>query len=255
ETATDTLARIIERQPDWEVLPQDIPMNIRVLLRRCLEKDSRRRLRDIGDASIEIDETLSLPAIAPPMTISPAAVPRFARPWRSEAWGAACLILVALLASFVTWSLTRPGPPPRQTTRRFVIRPETSLGTLRHDALAISPDGKHLAYVEEGGDKKGRIYLRRLDEFKARPLPGTESAIGPFFSPDGQWVGYVDSFQRKLKKVSVKGGEPVTLCECSQFHGGNWADDDTIIFAPAEFDGLWRISASGEGLEQLTIPD
>jgi serine/threonine-protein kinase len=108
--------------------------------------------------------------------------------------------------------------------------------------------------VEEGSDKRGRIYLRELDEFKARSLPGTESAIDPFFSPDGQWLGYVDHHQRKLKKVSVKGGEPMILADSLWCHGGSWGEDDTIIFTP-EFEGLWCVSASGEGLEQLTIPD
>ena len=98
--------------------------------------------------------------------------------------------------------------------------------------------------------------MRELDEFKAKPLPGTEGAISPFFSPDGQWVGYADHHQRKLKKVSVKGGQPIVLCESVQFRGGSWGADDTIIFAPdGDSSGLWRISTSGEGLEQLTVPD
>ncbi|MFB0515969.1 MAG: TolB family protein [Candidatus Neomarinimicrobiota bacterium] len=101
--------------------------------------------------------------------------------------------------------------------------------------------------------------MRELDEFEAKPLPGTEGAISPFFSPDGEWIGYADHHQRKLKKVSLKGGQPIVLCDSVQFRGGSWGTDDTIIFMPAAAtpteSGLWRISTSGEGLEQLTIPD
>ena len=252
ETISDTLANILQTDPEWQALPQSIPANIRSLLHHCLEKDPRRRLRDIGDASIEIGETLSS------LTVSVATVEKM-RPAglrRLIAWGAACLILIVAVTSLVTWNLKRSAPLS-QPARRFIIRPETSFEfeALFHHALAISPDGKRLAYVEEGSDKKRRICLQELDEFKARPLPGTEGAISPFFSPDGQWVGYVDHFQRKLKKVSVKGGEPMILGDGMFFKGGSWGDDDTIIFAPTWFEGLWCISASGEGLEQLTIPD
>ena len=251
ETISDTLACILEHEPNWQALPQTTPANIRSLLRHCLKKDPRRRLQHIGDAGIEMDETLSS------LTVSVATVEK-ARPagLRRLIAAIACLVFVAVAASLVTWSL-KPAPPPRQPARRFIIRPETSFEfeALWHRALALSPDGRRLAYVEEGSDKRRRIYLQELDEFKARPLPGTEGAISPFFSPDGQWVGYADHFQRKLKKVSVKGGEPMILCECPEFRGGSWGTDDTIIFTPVYLGGLWRISASGEGLEELTVPD
>ena len=97
--------------------------------------------------------------------------------------------------------------------------------------------------------------MRGLDEFEATPLPGTEGAISPFFSPDGEWIGYSDHFQRKIKKIPVKGGEPIVLAESMNFRGAGWTSDDTIIFAPTPRTGLWRISASGEGPEQLTVPD
>jgi serine/threonine-protein kinase len=251
ETISDTLANILQTEPNWQALPESTPANIRSLLRHSLEKDPRRRLRDIGDAGIEINETLSS------RTVSMATVENM-QPARLRRLVASVtfVVFVAIAASLVTWTL-KSAPPPRQPARRFIIRPETSLEfeALFHNALDISPDGKRLAYVEEGSDKKRRIYLRELDEFKARPLPGTEGAICPFFSPDGQWIGYADHFQRKLKKVSVKGGEPMILGDALFFKGGSWGDDDTIIFMPTRFEGLWRISASGEGLEQLTILD
>jgi serine/threonine-protein kinase len=259
-TPSDTLANILTYEPDWQALPKSTPANIPVLLRRCLTKDPRRRLQHIGDASIEISETLNLPATAPPVTTTSLGISRPRVPRQLVVLGVACSILVVVVISLVIWNLKRPlpsGAPLSQPARRFIIRPETSFEfeALWHRALALSPDGRQLACVEEGSDKRRRIYLRKLDEFTARPLAGTEGAISPFFSPDGQWVGYVDHFQRKLKKVSVKGGEPMILCECLEFRGGSWGTDDTIIFTPASLGGLWRISASGEGLEELTVPD
>ena len=255
-TPSDTLAGILEREPDWQALPADTPANIPVLLRRCLTKDPHRRLQNMGDASIEISETLNLPATMPPVTVTSLEVtrPRFRR--QSLIWGVIFLIVVVVVTSLLMRNLKRSAPVS-QPVRRFIIRPETSFEfeALWHCALALSPDGRRLACVEEGSDKRRRIYLLELDEFKAIPLPGTKGAISPFFSPDGQWIGYADHHQRVLKKVPIKGGEPMILCECPEFRGGSWGTDDTIIFAPTALGGLWRISASGEGLEQLTFLD
>ena len=160
----------------------------------------------------------------------------------------------------IIWNLKRPAPLSRAASC-FIIHPETDIApdAWFHHILALSPDGRRLAYVEEGSDARRKIYLRELDELKAKPIPGTEGAVSPFFSPDGQWVGYSDHYQRTLNKVSLKGERPIVLCESVQFRGGNWGTDDTIIFTPGlganEEGGLWRISASGEGLEELTVVD
>ena len=248
DTVSDMLAAVLEHDPDFESLPQTVPANIRVLLRRCLTKDPRRRLQHLGDAAIEITETLNAPTDT---TQLPAPSKRTGQ-WR---W-IALLAFVAVAANLITWYLKPSATPPRPT-RRFTIYPETAfeVEALWHHALALSPDGKDLAYVEEGSDGRRKIYLRGLDEFEAVPLPGTEGAISPFFSPDGEWIGYSDHFQRKLKKVPVKGGDPIILTESMNFRGASWTTDDIIIFAPTFQTGLWRISASGEGAEQLTVPD
>lgn len=256
ETRSDTLAGVLQAKPDWSRLPETTPANVRVLLRRCLEKDPRRRLHDIADAAIEINETLNQPAVAPPMTTSMGLV-------RAPGWkrlmlvGVICLTLGVITGVVSIMGRLPSAVPHEEATRSFVIHPQTSLAleALWHHALAFSPDGKRLAYVEEDRDRRRRIYIREMDQFRAKPLAGTEGAISPFFSPDGQWVGYVDHFQRKLKKVSIKGGEPIILGECLQFRGGTWGADGGIIFAPVTDTGLWRISDSGEELEQLTVPD
>ena len=261
ETSTDTLAGILKGEPQWQKLPEETPKNIRVLLRRCLEKDPRRRLHDIADAAIEIRETLDLPAVAPPTTTTSLEYVRSSSWKKLLALGAVCLFLGIFLGAIASLIQRRSEKQPIQPIKRFVIYPETSFEfeALWHCALALSRDGKRLAYVEEGRDGRRKIYVRELDEFKARALPGTEGAISPFFSPDGEWIGYVDHFQRKLKKVALKGGEPIILADAVHFRGGSWGADDTIVFSPArgveKDDGLWRISASGGGLRQLTAPD
>jgi serine/threonine-protein kinase len=251
ETISDTLANILQTEPNWRALPESTPANVRSLLRHCMEKDPRRRLRDIGDASIEITETLSS------FTVSLETVQRMQPVGlrRLIVVRLACLILVAVVTGLVTWSLTRPPPPPSQPLMRFVVNPATTIGeeALWHHALAISSDGKHLAYVDAGEGGGRLLYLRGMDEFKANPLPGTEGAISPFFSPDGEWIAFYDKVKKKLKKIAVRGGTPTTICEPQAFIGGSWGPDDTIILA-IEAGGLWRYTASG-GMEELTTPD
>ena len=115
-------------------------------------------------------------------------------------------------------------------------------------ALAISPDGSLIAYSAERNGK-AQLSLRALDRFEAKPVSGTEGAFSPFFSPDGQWVAFFS--EAKLKKVSIQGGEPITLCEARMPHGGTWGPDDTIIFADSEGLILSRVSASGGKKESL----
>ena len=259
ETVSDMLANILHKEPDWKKLPDNIPANIVVLMRRCLEKDPHRRLHDIADAAIEINETLNLPATAPPMTTTSFKIIHPTGWKKLMIVGMACLFLGTIMGAMAIWNRLYTGSLQQQPTRSFTISPETNLAMegLWHQSLAFSPDGQRLAYVEQSSDGRRRIYLRELDKLQARSLPGTEGAISPFFSPDGQWLGYVDHFQRKLKKVSIKGGEPIVLCECLQFRGGSWGTDDKIIFTPAggstDESGLWQISASGENKERLTI--
>ncbi|MHC4424636.1 MAG: TolB family protein, partial [Planctomycetota bacterium] len=120
--------------------------------------------------------------------------------------------------------------------------------------LAFSPDGRFLAYVEKGTDRRRRIYVREMSQFKAKSLDRTEGAASVFFSPDGEWIGYFDDFEDKLKKVPVAGGEPKVVCELNDFRGASWGANDIIVVSPGKT-GLWSTSASGDGLKRLTIPD
>jgi len=260
ETTTDTIARIIEREPDWDRLPTTTPPNIRVLLRRCLAKEPHRRLQHIGDAVLEIDETLSLPAdesgIGEPVV---GKAPRTLW-WLGIGCGVAGIVVGLIAASIF---LGKPsGPPPTTVTavptRRTVIRlPENQvLGLfrsaplgLRRPAFALSPDGSRLVYVADLADKT-QLFLRLMNQFEVRPIPGTEDAFSPFFSPDGQSVGFFA--KNKLKIVSLLGGEPVTLCDADNPKAGNWGPDGMIYFSDGLGADLCRVSAAGGPMELLT---
>jgi serine/threonine protein kinase len=172
ETISDTLANILQTEPNWEALPQDTPANIRSLLRHCLKKDPRRRLQHIGDAGIEIDETLSS------LTVSVATVDK-RRPvglWRLIVIGLVCLILGLILGGVGIWSMTRPKPTATANVVRSMIRPVSKIAdeALWHVALAISADGKRIAYVDQGTGTERMLYVRELDSrSEARAIPGT----------------------------------------------------------------------------------
>jgi serine/threonine-protein kinase len=256
KTATDIVARILEREPDWQALPENTPANIRVMLRRCLEKDVQQRLQHIGDVIMEIRETINLPAVEPP-SITPTATTQTTKRQRLLTMSLFCLLLISVVVCILLWNRGTDTSSPGRPVRSYFINPETDIAmeALWHHALAFSPDGEKLAYVEQADDRRRKIHVRLMDDIVAKPLAGTEGAISPFFSPDGEWIGYVDHFHRELKKVSSKGGNPMVLTGCVHFRGGVWSEDGTIIFCPDHNGGLWRISASGEGLKQLTVPD
>ncbi|MFC1794017.1 protein kinase [Planctomycetota bacterium] len=255
ETVSDTLAGILDREPDWHALPQATPANIQVLLRRCLEKDPRRRLQHMGDVSIEISETMSgtVEAFAPLGKVATAS--QLSR--RNVIFIAlVCLIAGLLIAGAVFMSLFRPGPPEHQLVLRSSISlPEDKplfKGGYPQCFLTISPDGTRLVYVGKLDDKTTQLYVRSMDGLQVEPIPGTEGARNPFFSPDGQWVGF---FTNDLKKVSLSGGEPLPLLEdipmgVTSF--GSWADDGTIVLSTMDV-GLQRISDNG-GEPDILIP-
>jgi serine/threonine-protein kinase len=253
ETATDTVARVLEREPDWQALPQETPANIRVMLRRCLEKDPRQRLQHIGDAVIEINETLNVPATAPPLSGAPAGYSRSALRRLGVACTLAGLIVGAIavgiaLKSFI--SLPSSGRGLASAQRMLIRLPENQTLALSRStplgwaqpAIALSPNGSHLVYVADIGETT-QLFVRLMSEFEARPIPGTEGAFCPFFSPDGRWVGFFT--KDKLKKVSLLGGEPVPLCDATNPRGASWGDDATIYFADNQGHTLTQVSAAG----------
>jgi serine/threonine-protein kinase len=257
--ATELMADIIKGEPRWDALPPDTPPRVRVLLWRCLQKNPQRRLRDIGEARFEIGETSSDPSAAIPALGATVDRPGISRTLYIMT-ALAMLALGVLATSLVFWNLkstqSAQDTAEREPIRRYTInlspdaplKPMDALGG--GTGLALSPDGLHLVYVASTSTDPHLLYHRQLDRLAdARPLAGTENALAPFFSPNSQWIGFFT--QNKLKKVSVQGGPPITLCDISAPLGASWERDGTIVFASAPGQGLKRISADGGPVQDL----
>jgi eukaryotic-like serine/threonine-protein kinase len=240
ETVTDTLAAVIRAEPDWSRLRAGTPIRVRVLLQRCLQKDPKQRLRDIGDARISLDEVLS-GAPDPALAGAPqAAAPRWRR---ALPWAVAALLLVTL--GPIAYLYFRQSPPPAGRPMRWEIPlpQKTVMGTT--GAFALSPDGRQLAFAAAGSDGVNRIWIRPLDSLEAYPLPGTEaSSFPPFFwSPDSRFVAF--GADGKLNKVEVSSGTVQTICDLpAAVVGGSWNRDGTIIVGQAP-GRVTRVPAGG----------
>jgi serine/threonine-protein kinase len=248
ETVTDTLASVIKDEPDLTNLPAATPMRVRVLLHRCLQKDAKQRLRDIGDARISLDEVLSG---------APEGTPGLAVPvpaWRRVLPLAAGL-LVAAITGIAVWNL-KPSAPPAgsQAITRFAVSLPLGqeLVAAGIPALALSPNGMQLVYAAQRGGVM-QLYVRSMGSMEGRPIGGTEGAVAPFFSPDGQWVGFFA--EGKLKKIPIAGGSALVICDSGGYWGGSWGPGDTIYFAPGSFSELWKVSADGGTPQPFTKLD
>jgi len=254
ESVSDTLAAVLRVEPEWESLPASTPEALRRLLRRCLQKDPRKRLQAIGEARLMLQEYLADPqgtsAASAPATV--AAAPATARwlPWVLTA-------LLAAVAGAAIWRGGAPAPRPEPLLRlevRLAAKGEIprELGT----GVLVSPDGRTLVFLAGEGDKS-QLYLRRLDRLDSVPLAGTEGALGPFFSADGRSVGFFAG--SKLRKVDLDGGTPpLSICDVGSAlltRGATWGADGTMVYSPALESGLMRVPAGGGVPEPLTALD
>jgi Tol biopolymer transport system component len=232
ETTPDILAAVLKEEPDW----RRIPAKVQLLLRRCLEKDPKHRLRDIGDAMGIIEN-------APEV-----------RPASSRLlWTLVAVAAVFCAISAVLAFLYFREKPPVELIRFQIPGPEANGSAAARPAL--SPNGRIIAFVARGPADHNTLWVRSLDALAAYPLSGTEDVFGTnlFWSPDSRFIGF--SAQGKLKKVSVSGGPPQTLCDFAGFfRGGAWSRNGVIIFGDQRH-GLMRVSESGGTPSPLTIPD
>jgi serine/threonine-protein kinase len=240
ETITDVLASVMKEEPRWD----GVPAKVRPLLRRCLEKDARNRLRNIGDAMalVEIGAEVS----GAPAEAAPNRAQRL--PWMV----AAALFLLAASAGIGLWRAGRTVEPP-QLRLDVDFGPDVAFaapfGSLN---LIPSPDGSSILYVGTVAGGQPRLYLRKLDQDKSIELPGTDGANSPFFSPDGRWAGF--SIGGKLYKIALDGGAPVLLSAPGVSMGSAWGEDGAIVTAVL-LKGLVSTSASGGAPEMLTEVD
>ena len=251
-TVSDTIAQVLEREPDWTQLPASTPAGIRAILRRCLEKNLKQRFRDIGDVRIALEDAIATAASRPNAPRTEAW--RRSLPWLVATTGAVATLTMAVLlwradgrgnaqgSADAVVRFTVPLPPGEA----FALSPELPV------SVAISPDGEQIAYVARGTDGD-RILLRRRSDLTAVPLRGTEGASGPFFSPDGQWLGFASG--GVLRKISLAGGAPQVLAPAPNLAGATWTMNDSIIYGAAWREALSIVSANGGEPRPLTTLD
>jgi Tol biopolymer transport system component len=246
DTVTDTLAAVIEREPDWTRVTSRTPRYLIRLLRRCLTKDPKQRLRDIGEARI---------ALAGERDDEPATVPLRRR------WRAATIAVVGLLAAASAIAIARYGPsidrrPATSSPVRFQVPPPDGTVFNRHPArtfFALSPDGSQLAFITEG--EGTRVWLRAVASLDARPVPGTEGATYVFWSPDGRSLAFFAD--GKLKRVDLPDGAVVPICDVSAAFTshGTWGRSGIILFSMGNGPAIYRVSAAGGAPTELLTPD
>jgi eukaryotic-like serine/threonine-protein kinase len=248
ETAPETLAHVITKDPSWESLPAATPTAIRNLLERCLTKDPKARLQAIGEARIIIERYLANPAastssierISPEQQASRRVLP----------WSIASLALaIALLAAWAPW---RQAPEGMHAARlSFVPPPESLFEDSQSDTVVVSPDGEKLAFTARSPQGKAQLWVRALDSADVQMLPGTEGAIEPFWSPDSKSIAF--GAKGKLKRVDLSHGTAQTLCDAARLTGGSWSPKGVIIFGPDYRTQLFQIPATGGEPKAVTV--
>jgi len=254
EDVSDTLASVLKAQPDWTALPAQTPTAVRRLLRRALEKDPRRRLSDMADARLEIEEAQEFGgADAPPDVVQPVGRTPLER---ALPWTIAATLAAGLITTILIWKPWRIPPTllPQYLSVDLGVDAALSGSVEGMRPLAISPDGSMLAFVGER-DRVATLYLRRFGQLHAVPLVAGPVS-DPFFSPDGQWVGFFSIADGKLKKISIAGGSAVPICDTDSFpsRGASWGEDQSIVFNPYSqaWTHLLRVASVGGKPESVT---
>jgi eukaryotic-like serine/threonine-protein kinase len=245
DDVADTLATILRGEPDWRALSSaGVPDHIGLLIRRCLERNRERRIPAMSIARYVLDEPQAVTASSTPAT-------------RLHAAALASVSVIAGAVAVVgAWVLSRPAPTAPAVPVRFAIVPPPREAPMFQGAdrdIAISPDGRFIAY--RGGTGQPRLFIRRIDELEPRPLTETGDVRAPFFSPDGNWIGFWKA--SVYYKISVNGGPPIPLYQSvGPPRGASWGDDNTIVLSTSDpATGLIRVPANGGDAQILTRPN
>jgi eukaryotic-like serine/threonine-protein kinase len=263
-TISDKIAAILEREPDWSLLPERTPPRIAWLLRRCLDKDPKNRLHDIADARIELDEALARP-VEDAAAARPALVRRDRIAWIAAALGIA--IAVAAVAFALSSARRSPATDPAVVRATIELPPNVRLWTSEDPSgrFALSPDGQRIAFIAaEGTSGRATLWVRPLNGLSAQPIRGTEGASYPFWSSDSRYIGFIGrpltlglhqaTARGELKVVDPGGGEPVTLTNAILGASAAW-HGDTILYTPHGTSALFRIPSGGGAASPATTLD
>lgn len=232
DTVSDTLAAVLRQDIDLSRLPAETPPPLRALIAHCLQRDAKKRLRDIGDARFD--------ATAPPPAPLAAAAPRSQR---------ALVVALSLIALAAVAVATRQTLTARRDTAPSFLSIAMPPGLVFESGPAISRDGRRIAFVAGDGEKAPQLYVRDLGEPASRLIAGTGDAANPFFSPDGEWIGCYAP--QGLFKVRADGGAPVGLAPSRSMMGATWMDDGTAVFKQSWNSGLFTVPASGGDVKPL----
>ena len=247
---SETLARVIEREPDWGRLPATLSPALLTYLKRCLQKDPRQRVQAIGDLRLALEGAFDT-------AVSQTAARPVVAPWRRAVVAASAVVASGAIISTLVWIAMRRAEPVPPAVSRLQLTPSgasaLSLFWNNRD-LAITPDGSRVIYV---GNRGTQLFVRALDALAPVAVFTGGIVNGPFVSPDGQWIGFADG-RGLLKRVPVTGGPAVTVAtiDTAGLAGATWAPEDTIILATAAVEtGLQRVSAAGGPIAVLTRPN
>ena len=252
EDVTEMMASVVKSTPDWAALPADVPQPVVTLIQRCLAKDRNERVGDIAVARFLLTDPATLRGF--PIAAATTASRRPAMAWALVA----ALLLGGAAGALLGWRLPRqPADVPAVTHLHMGVAPADHLpatSSIRpsRTAIAISPDGRVVVFSAARGGA-AQLYRRPLDRAEATPMPGTDGAAGPFFSPDGAWIGFWAD--NKIKKIPAAGGPAFTICDLPPggVWGAGWAQDGTIFFATRT--GIARVSADGGTPAVVTEPE
>ena len=249
ETVADTLAKVLERDPDWKNLPERTPPALRSLLRHCLTKNTKDRLQAIGDARTSIQELLADPNALEGETAT-ATYPAWKKylPWA---------VAPILLAAGLLWRSPAAAPSHAVVQFEYVLPDGQSLVHNFRHGVALSPDGNTMVFVANalnGAPAQSKLYIRRMDQWDAVAINGTEGALNPFFSADGQWVGFLQG--GRIKKVPLAGGMPTVLTEqAMRSFGISWGANGSIVYAAGSGGGLSTVRDAGGESQEFTKLD
>jgi eukaryotic-like serine/threonine-protein kinase len=239
DEVSDTMAAVLRADPAWTDLPAAAPSSVRRLLRRCLEKDPKRRLADIRDARLELDDSI----------LNEQAAPDAARPhwfgWRERlAWAAAVVAIVLAAVLFVMYRQGRSAAQVESPSQFVILPPEGTTLAAESSTMAISPDGRTIAFAANASEGSARLWIRKLESLESTPLAGTEGARMPFWSSDSQAIGFFAD--GKLKRVDLESGSVQSLADVDSTlpFGGTWSGS-VILYAPGFGRPVTRVPAGG----------
>jgi eukaryotic-like serine/threonine-protein kinase len=260
ETVTDTLAAVIRAEPEWTLLPANTPPRICELLQRCLKKDARQRLQSIGDARIALEEILSGAATQSESTPSSSVgagvqIPVPTQRWRTVLPWAIVALLAIAFAAFVVTDLMKKLPEGDAFVSQ-IPPPKGAQFTLANGGggpVAISPDGREIAFVAAGSSGQPKLWVQPLDSETAQPLSGTEGAAYPFWSADSRSIGYFA--HGMMNRVDASGGPSESIAPAEIGRGATWGKNGIILYSPTHLSGLYSVPATGGTPQQVTFID